>query len=125
MATNSSVRMSKTNFITISTFVLTILNQFTISIQTDLDWLRKGHKESNKISLRDVDGQERKQLMFSDESYYLDNRQVHVDPKQLGGIVIQDEAQKISAHLRWLSNEEIGVTKMQVRQTNFGTTIIR
>ncbi|KAL5022166.1 hypothetical protein ScPMuIL_001321 [Solemya velum] len=105
--------MSKTNFITIGSFVLTILNLVTISSQTESDWLRKGLGESNKISLRDVDGQERKQLMFSDDSYFLDNRQDQVDPKQLGGIRIQNEAQKISAHLRWLSNEEIGVTKMQ------------
>ncbi|KAL4236844.1 VWFA and cache domain-containing protein 1 [Mactra antiquata] len=50
--------------------------------------------------------------LFSEDGYFTDTSQDEVKP--FNGIDIQVEAQKLSANLRWLSNEEIGVTKMQM-----------
>ena len=53
---------------------------------------------------------------FDYDGYSLDSTQEEPDPKKLGGIVIQDEAMKLSSKLRTLSNAELGVMKMQVRK---------
>lgn len=50
----------------------------------------------------------------SDDGYSPDTRQETPNPTVFGGIKIEHEARKLSARLRWLSNEEIGITKMQV-----------
>lgn len=52
-----------------------------------------------------------------DDGYYRDNslsKQEAINPKDFGGIIIEHQAQRLSAHLRRLTNEEIGVTTMQV-----------
>ena len=52
--------------------------------------------------------------LFDGEGYMADNPQEKPDPAQLGGIGIQNEANRLAAQLRMLSNQEIGVTDMQV-----------
>ena len=42
-------------------------------------------------------------------------QQEPVNPKEIGGIVIQNEAKEIAKKLRVLANNELGVLKMQVR----------
>ena len=52
--------------------------------------------------------------LFGEDGYFSDTRQDPVDPSILGGIRLQVEASKLSAKLRWISNEELGITHMQV-----------
>ncbi len=49
-----------------------------------------------------------------DGIYMFDTSQEAVDPKKMGGIVIQQEAENFAYKFRMLSNEEVGVTAMQV-----------
>ena len=49
---------------------------------------------------------------FSSDGYFSDTRQEEVLP--FGGVNTKNEAKKLSASLRWLSVEEIGVVTMQV-----------
>ena len=48
-----------------------------------------------------------------------DTTQETVDPRKIGGIYIKTEARRLGSKLRMLSNQEIGVTAMQV---GFGIT---
>lgn len=48
------------------------------------------------------------------ERYVFDLSQEEADPRQMGGIHIREEARKLALKFRKLSNEEIGVTAMQV-----------
>ena len=48
------------------------------------------------------------------DGYAFDTRQEAVDPRKMGGIRIENEARRLSSKLRRLSNNEIGVTAMQV-----------
>ena len=57
------------------------------------------------------DGEKLAQILASD-GYFADLEQEKVEP--FGGISIETEAKKLGATLRWLSNEEVGVLKMQV-----------
>lgn len=52
--------------------------------------------------------------LFTKDGYFTDTRQDAVNPKVLGGIVIENEAYKLSQRLRWLRDEEMCVTNMQV-----------
>lgn len=58
-------------------------------------------------------------MMSSDvgdgSSFPFDTTQEDADPLKLGGIRLREEAKKLSARLRRLSNEEMGITTMQVR----------
>ncbi|XP_046344826.2 VWFA and cache domain-containing protein 1-like [Haliotis rufescens] len=84
------------------------------SYQDDHNWIGKSPGGSGRIKLRNFDTKhQRRTVEITDEGYLTDNRQETVSPKQLGGIVIQAESEKLSAGLRWLSNDEIGITKMQ------------
>ena len=64
------------------------------------------------LSLKDLTDGEGLTKLFASDGYFRDTSQEEVKP--FGGINIQYEAQKLSASLRWLSNDEIGVTTMQV-----------
>ena len=64
------------------------------------------------LSLKDLADSEGLTKLFASDGYFTDTSQE--DLKPFGGIKIQYEAQKLSASLRWLSNDEIGVTTMQV-----------
>ena len=64
------------------------------------------------LSLKDLADSEGLTKLFASDGYFTDTSQENVKP--FGGIKIQYEAQKLSASLRWISNDEIGVTTMQV-----------
>ena len=49
-----------------------------------------------------------------DDEFAFDVTQEDPDPLKLGGISIKNEAKKFALRFRKLSNEEIGVTEMQV-----------
>ena len=49
-----------------------------------------------------------------DSRYVFDTSQEDVDPRRMGGIHIREEARKLAFKFNKLSNEEIGVTAMQV-----------
>lgn len=66
----------------------------------------------NYGSLNSIDHAALKAL-FGEDGYFSDTRQDTVDPSVLGGIRLQIEASKLSAKLRWISNEELGITHMQ------------
>jgi len=53
-------------------------------------------------------------FMNEDDTSEIDTTQDDSDPLKLGGLNIRDEARRFSVKLRTLSNEEIGVTAMQV-----------
>ena len=60
------------------------------------------------VSHRDID------FELSD-GYSFDVEQEPTYPRQMGGINIKEEARKLATKLRILSNEEMGITSMQVR----------
>ena len=54
--------------------------------------------------------------LFRGDGYFFDiHSQEAVDAKQMGGIVIQKEANRLAGRLRKMSNEEMAVTAMQVQ----------
>lgn len=68
-----------------------------------------------KINLKSFDSNsEKRTRLYDDEGYYRDTSQDKPAPKDLDGIVIGNQALVLSARLRWLTNEEMGVTTMQV-----------
>lgn len=88
---------------------------FTFDVQTvseNVKWLK--NISSGRLQLRNLEKDDKIHTGVSDDGYFPDARQEPPDPSVLGGIRIEHEAQKLSARLRWLSNEEIGITKMQV-----------
>ena len=50
-----------------------------------------------------------------DDLFGYDMSQESTDPQLMGGIMIKEEARILGSKLRRLSNDEIGVTSMQVR----------
>lgn len=48
------------------------------------------------------------------DGYIVESGQIIPDPQRFGGILIQDESHKLAIKLRSLSNQELGVSKMQV-----------
>ena len=54
------------------------------------------------------------QETIDDVLYDFDTSQEDPDPLKLGGISISEEAKKLSLKLRQISNDEIGVTTIQV-----------
>ena len=81
-------------------------------------------EEKEKIRLRNIASDDI-QSMFNNDGSLTDTRQDPVTPRLIGGIDIAKEAAKFSLYLRWLSNEEIRTTYMQVykseRNPMFGT----
>jgi len=71
-------------------------------------------RNSGGLNIKELTDAEKLSKLFKIESdgYFTDTEQVQVKP--FSGINIQNEARKLSANLRWISNEEIGVTAMQV-----------
>ncbi len=102
-------------FLHLTFTVLLFMNYVVYSVQDDHNWIGQSSGSSGRIKLRNFDVKhQRRTVEITDEGYLTDNRQESVSPKQLGGIVIQAESEKLSAGLRWLSNDEIGITNMQV-----------
>jgi len=93
--------------------VITVLSQICVSVSDDRHRMGKSVDEPGKLNVRNLDGTPDRRT-FVDEGYVTDNKQDPVSPEMLGGIIIQHESQKLSARLRWLSNDEIGITNMQV-----------
>lgn len=93
--------------------VITVLSQICVSVSDDRQRMGKSVDEPGKLNVRNLDGTPDRRT-FVDEGYVTDNKQDPVSPEMLGGIIIQHESQKLSARLRWLSNDEIGITNMQV-----------
>lgn len=73
-----------------------------------------GRRNSGGLKLKELTDSEKLSQLFRIEKdgYFTDTEQIEVKP--FAGINIQTEAQKLAANLRWISNEEIGVTAMQV-----------
>lgn len=99
--------------------VLIYLFIFTFDVQTvseNVKWLK--NLSSGRLHLRNLgekdDHHDHVHTRASDDGYSPDTRQETPNPTVFGGIKIEHEARKLSARLRWLSNEEIGITKMQV-----------
>lgn len=98
--------------------VLIYLFIFTFDVQTvseNVKWLK--NLSSGRLHLRNLgekdDHHDHVHTRASDDGYSPDTRQETPNPTVFGGIKIEHEARKLSARLRWLSNEEIGITKMQ------------
>lgn len=73
-------------------------------------------KVPRKETLSTHEQHPRKVKSLYEDGYFRDNslnKQESINPKEFGGIVIEHQAQRLSAHLRRLTNEEIGVTTMQ------------
>lgn len=93
--------------------VITVFSQICVSVEDDRQRIGKSVDEPGKLNVRNLDGTTDRRTIV-DEGYVTDNKQEPVSPEMLGGIIIQHESQKLSARLRWLSNDEIGITNMQV-----------
>lgn len=94
--------------------VIFILSVVLISLTTIKSQKLKSKRDlHNYGNLNNIDHEALKAL-FGKDGYFSDTRQDHVDPSILGGIRLQVEASKLSAKLRWISNEELGITHMQV-----------
>lgn len=96
--------------------VLIYLFTLTFDVQAvseNVKWLK--NISSGRLHLRNL-GEKGDEVhtKAGDGGYFRDTRQEIPDSSAFGGIKIDHEAQKLSARLRWLSNEEIGITKMQV-----------
>ena len=89
-----------------------------LTVTQDEHWLKDVN--SGKVHLKHL-GEHGKSVpsLLNEDGYFADTRQEKPDPHVLGGVHIEHEAQKLSAQLRWLSNEEIGITNMQVCTVNF------
>lgn len=94
--------------------VMFFCNHICASQEEDTKWVDEHVDDSRKIKLRNLDETTDRRTLDLDDGYVTDNRQDPVNPEMLGGIIIQHESQKLSARLRWLSNDEIGITNMQV-----------
>ena len=115
-ASSSTIFCRKTEPISLFFSVLLMCNLFVCVVQNEHNWIGKASGASERIKLRSLGVKHQKQTGgIADEGYLTDNRQEAVSPKQLGGIVIQTESERLSAGLRWITNDEIGITKMQVR----------
>ncbi|CAG5123242.1 unnamed protein product, partial [Candidula unifasciata] len=105
--------------------ILAVLLNVTCSVLSDTpQWLDPLASHGKRIHLRNIDLssspiEENEKSDYStsdlveDEGYLTDTRQEAVNPGNIGGVVIQQASQDLSARLRWLSNDEIGITNMQ------------
>lgn len=105
----------------IAVIVLIISVQGTQSLSDRL----LNRRNSGGLNIKELTDAEKLSKLFQVENdgYFTDTEQVQVKP--FAGINIQNEAQKISANLRWISNEEIGVTAMQVIYPVFSGKLIK
>ncbi|XP_055956054.1 VWFA and cache domain-containing protein 1 [Patella vulgata] len=102
------------DFIQLWLSVLLLMHRVDFTLQDDNNWIGNNGVNSDRIKLRNLGARHHRRTADTDnDGYVTDNRQENVSPKMLGGIVIQHESQKLSARLRWLSNDEIGITTMQ------------
>ena len=93
--------------------VIFILSVVLISLTSIKSQRLKSKRDLyNYGNLNNIDHEALKAL-FGEDGYFSDTRQDRVDPSILGGIRLQVEASKLSAKLRWISNEELGITHMQ------------
>ncbi|KAL8604767.1 hypothetical protein ACOMHN_017726 [Nucella lapillus] len=91
--------------------VVTMFVQISVSVEDGRQMIGSSVDESGELNVRNLDGTTDRRTF--DDGYVTDNKQDPVSPEMLGGIIIQHESQKLSARLRWLSNDEIGITNMQ------------
>ncbi|XP_076463028.1 VWFA and cache domain-containing protein 1-like [Babylonia areolata] len=92
--------------------VITVFIQISVSVEDGRQMIGNSVDESGELNVRNLDGTTDRRTSV-DDGYVTDNKQDPVSPEMLGGIIIQHESQKLSARLRWLSNDEIGITNMQ------------
>lgn len=103
------------------------INRECSAFSQNQQWLDPSNHHAGRINLRnidlEIDPSKRKIGGFSaasdssnsdDGEYFTDTRQEAVNPADMGGVIIQQASQDLSARLRWLSNDEIGITNMQV-----------
>lgn len=104
--------------------IVTVLLNHTCTVLSDApEWLDPSHSHGKRIHLRNIgtdpssaaDRSDPSSSDTDDEGYLTDTRQKAVNPGDMGGVVIQQASQDLSARLRWLSNDEIGITNMQVK----------
>ena len=93
-------------FILLRILLIISASQDVVSKDYDDDIGRGG------LSLKELADSEGLTKLFASDGYFMDTSQEKVKP--FDGINIKYEAQKLSASLRWISNDEIGVTTMQV-----------
>lgn len=110
----SARRESVRNLLCLQTTVIIIFSRICVSYEDEHKWIGPNFDDAGKIKLRNLDATTDHRTFEFDDGYVTDNRQDPVSPEMLGGIIIQHESQKLSARLRWLSNDEIGITNMQV-----------
>jgi hypothetical protein len=94
--------------------VITVFSQFSLTLQEGRNVLGKGIDDPDKLNVKNLDGTTDRRTSYDDGYSVTDNKQDPVSPEMLGGIITQHESQKLAARLRWLSNDEIGITHMQV-----------
>ena len=113
MATFSSI-MTWKYIVKVFISVIILCNQAGLAFQEGRQIKKNVVDEHEKVNVQHLDGigDRRK---YVENPYSIDPQQDPVSPEMLGGIIIQHESQKLSAQLRWLSNDEIGITVMQVR----------
>jgi hypothetical protein len=110
----ATVRVGQSRSVPLSTVLLRyfVFLYVCSAVKCVKDW------DSNKLkgtglTLKDLGNSESLTKLFASDGYFTDTTQEKVKP--FNGISIQNEAQKLSANLRLVSNEEIGVTTMQVQ----------
>ena len=96
--------------------VITVFSQVCVTVEESRQTVLKSVQNASKLNVRNLDGSPDRRTSEGD-GYVTDHKQDPVSPEMLGGIIIQHESQDLSARLRWLSNDEIGITKMQVSET--------
>lgn len=114
-----ATRVGQVGFYSLSTIMIGIYVICTVLISAfgANDWNavpRSDQLQTSGLNLKDLGDGDSLTKLFASDGYFTDTRQDEVKP--FNGISIQNEAQKLSANLRWLSNEEIGVTTMQVKK---------
>lgn len=103
------------------TTALTVLFLLVCSVYSKSD-NTSNRRTTSGFNSKDPDVEKLSQLFkIESDGYFTDTEQVPVRP--FSGVSIQNEAQKLSANLRWISNEEIGVTPMQVSHTGLQNKI--
>lgn len=80
------------------------------------DFSRNGFDLSNidPSTKRKMGGGFLNRNMMDEQGYLTDDSQNDVNPADIGGIIIHQEAKRLSDRLQWLSKNEIGTHNMQV-----------
>ncbi|CAL1540838.1 unnamed protein product [Lymnaea stagnalis] len=119
-------QMFGANFCRFYTLIIIILciSHTCLVLSEKQQWIDPSNHHAGRINLRNIDltdldpSAKRKIGGLSssdseDTEYLTDTRQEAVNPTDMGGVIIQQASQDLSARLRWLSNDEIGITNMQ------------